>query len=100
LPAYADTLATTTVLQVNAKDALTMGGTMHTTKSTPADDTPPLKLAYRPAEVARILGIGLTRTRQYIAEGRIKSARVGKCVLVTEEAMRAFLADAAVKGGV
>jgi excisionase family DNA binding protein len=75
---------------------------MHTAKPTLAEAvTPPsFKLAYRPGEVARILGIGLTRTRQYIAQGRIKSVKVGKCILVTEEAMRAFLSDAAVKGGV
>ena len=59
-----------------------------------------LKVAYRPGEVAKALGIGITRTRQYIAEGRIKSVRVGKCILVTEEAMRAFLSDAAATGGV
>jgi excisionase family DNA binding protein len=59
------------------------------------------KLAYRPNEVAKILGIGLTRTRQYIASGAIGSVRIGKCILVTEEAMRAFLANAAtLKGGV
>jgi len=59
-----------------------------------------LKLGYRPAEVAKALGIGITRTRQYIAQGRIQSVRIGKCILVTEEAMRAFLSDAAMKGGV
>ena len=59
----------------------------------------PPRAAYRPAEVARMLGIGATRTRQYIASGAIASVRIGKCVLVTPEAVTAFLA-AAVKGGV
>lgn len=64
------------------------------------EDNSKLKLGYRPAEVAKALGIGITRTRQYIAQGRIQSVRIGKCILVTEEAMRAFLSDAAAKGGV
>jgi excisionase family DNA binding protein len=59
----------------------------------------PLKVAYRPSEVAKALGMGITRIRQHIASGAIASVRIGKCVLVTEEAMRAFLA-AAPKGGV
>jgi excisionase family DNA binding protein len=59
-----------------------------------------LRLAYRPGEVAKALGIGITRTRQYISEGRIQSVRIGKCILVTEDAIRVFLADAAAKGGV
>jgi len=66
----------------------------------PQENPSALKLAYRPGEVAKALGIGITRTRQYISDGRIKSVRIGKCVLVTEEAIRAFLSDAAVKGGV
>jgi len=53
-----------------------------------------LRLAYRPREVAGIIGIGLTRTRDLIAQGRIASIRIGKCVLVTEDAIRAFLAAA------
>lgn len=53
-----------------------------------------LRLAYRPREVAKIIGIGLTRTRDLIADGRIASIRIGKCVLVTEDAIRAFLAAA------
>ena len=60
---------------------------------------PPLKVAYRPSEVAKALGMGITRIRQHIASGAIASVRIGKCVLVTEEAIRAFLA-AAPKGGV
>lgn len=56
------------------------------------------RLSYRPREVAKIIGIGLTRTRGYIDSGAIASVRIGKCVLVTEEAIRAFLA-AAPKGG-
>ncbi len=59
-----------------------------------------LKVAYRLSEVAKALGIGLTHARKLVASGAIASVRVGKCVLVTEEAMRAFLASAAVKGGV
>lgn len=62
--------------------------------------TSSLKVAYRTSEVARALGIGITRTRQYISEWRIKSVKVGKFILVTEEVIRAFLLDAAVKGGV
>lgn len=53
-----------------------------------------LRLAYRPREVAKIIGMGLTRTRDLIADGRISSIRIGKCVLVTEDAIRAFLANA------
>jgi excisionase family DNA binding protein len=56
--------------------------------------TSDLRLAYRPREVAKIIGIGLTRTRDLIAQGRIASIRIGKCVLVTEDAIRAFLAAA------
>ena len=69
-------------------------------KNTQTLKSPPLKLAYRPGEVAKALGIGITRTRQYISEGHLTSVRIGRCILVTEEAIRAFLSDAAVKGGV
>ena len=58
-----------------------------------------LKVGYRPSEVAIALGIGITRTRQYIASGRIASVRIGKCIIVTEDAIRAFLATAQ-NGGV
>jgi hypothetical protein len=58
--------------------------------------TQSLKLGYRPHEVAKAIGIGLTRTRQIIASGAIASVRIGKCIIVTEDAIRAFLA----KGGV
>lgn len=58
-----------------------------------------LKVGYRPSEVAVALGIGITRTRQFIASGRIASVRIGKCIIVTEDAIRAFLATAQ-NGGV
>jgi len=62
--------------------------------------TQSLKIGYRPHEVAKAIGIGITRTRQYIASGAIASVRIGKCVVVTEDAIRAFLAGNAAKGGV
>jgi excisionase family DNA binding protein len=68
-------------------------------KANESNSHPPLKVAYRPSEVAKAIGIGLTNARKLIASGAIASVRIGKCVLVTEEAMRAFLA-AAPKGGV
>lgn len=58
-----------------------------------------LKIGYRPHEVAKAIGIGLTRTRHYIKSGAIASVRIGKCVIVTEDAIRAFLASGAMKGG-
>jgi 2-C-methyl-D-erythritol 4-phosphate cytidylyltransferase len=49
------------------------------------------RLGYRPDEVAQIIGLGATRTRQYIALGLLASVRIGTCIIVTEDAIRAFL---------
>ncbi len=51
------------------------------------------RLGYRPAEVARLIGIGTTRTRELIRTGKIKSVRIGRSIVVTEESIRAFLAS-------
>ena len=61
-------------------------------------DQQPQKFAYRPSEAAKLIGIGLTNIRARIASGELASIRIGKCVLVTPEAIAAFLASAA-KGG-
>jgi excisionase family DNA binding protein len=50
--------------------------------------------AVGPAEVARILGIGERQARQFIADGRIYSFRVGRRVLVPKRALRALLEGA------
>jgi excisionase family DNA binding protein len=62
------------------------------------DALTPRKISYRPKEVAAVTGIGITRIREHIASGRLKSSRIGKCIVVTEESIREFLAAAASGG--
>jgi excisionase family DNA binding protein len=53
------------------------------------------RFAYRVREAALALGLGVTMTRRLIAAGTLKSIRVGKRILVPEDAIRAFFEHAA-----
>ena len=57
------------------------------------------RFGLRIRETAEALGLGLTVTRRLVASGAIASIRIGKRIIVTPEAIAAFLATAA-KGGV
>ena len=50
------------------------------------------KLAYSVRETAAMLSIGLTRTRDAIARGDIKTFRMGRRILVPREQVAAFIA--------
>jgi excisionase family DNA binding protein len=49
------------------------------------------RLAYRPKELPAITGIGEGRIYRLIAEGRIKSFRIGSRIIVPAEALHEFL---------
>jgi excisionase family DNA binding protein len=51
------------------------------------------KLLLRPAEVAEQIGFSRAKTYQLIAEGKIPSIKVGACVRVPMEALRAWIAQ-------
>ncbi|HEX2679892.1 MAG TPA: helix-turn-helix domain-containing protein [Candidatus Dormibacteraeota bacterium] len=42
-------------------------------------------------EVARLLGIGRTKTFQLIASGELPSVRLGRCVRVSSDALRRWI---------
>lgn len=66
----------------------------HTKATRPKPDRPEVpRLALSPEEVAEAIGMGVTRTREIIRAGKIKSVRIGRRVLVTPDAIRAFLAN-------
>jgi excisionase family DNA binding protein len=49
------------------------------------------QLMYRPAEAARVLGIGRTRVFALIKSGRLRSVKLGGARLITAEALLAFV---------
>jgi len=44
-------------------------------------------------EVGRLLGIGQTKTRQMLARSDLPTVRIGRCVRVSREALRSWLAE-------
>ena len=56
------------------------------------------KLGYSPAEAAYALALGRTKTYELIAQGKLRSIRVGKRVIVPADAIREFLEQAATEG--
>jgi excisionase family DNA binding protein len=46
---------------------------------------------YDVPQVAAMLRLSVKTVRQYLAKGRLAGRKVGKRLLVTEEALRAFL---------
>ena len=50
------------------------------------------RVAYRPLEAARMLGIGKTTIYRLLEAGVIRSIRVGRCRLIPVEAIEEFLA--------
>lgn len=51
------------------------------------------QLAYRPTELAAVLGIGVTHARNLIKAGDIKSVRAGGAVLVSKAEVERFLRE-------
>ncbi|MEW6770442.1 MAG: excisionase family DNA-binding protein [Bacillota bacterium] len=49
------------------------------------------KLAFSPTEAAYVLALGRTKTYELIAQGRLRSIRVGRRLLIPAEAIREFL---------
>jgi len=49
------------------------------------------KFGFRPAEIPPVSGIGLRRVEQAIATGELKSKKIGRARVVTEEALREWL---------
>lgn len=54
----------------------------------------PVRLAYPPAEAAELLGLSRARLYQLIADGSIRSFKIGRSRRISAEALGAFL-DAA-----
>ena len=61
------------------------------------------RLAYRPSEVAKVIGSSRAFAYQLVKEGAIRSVRSGRAIFVPREAIEEFLAgrdgDAADKAG-
>ncbi len=51
------------------------------------------KLMYRPAEAARVLGIGRTALFGLLKSGRLRSIKLGGCRFVTSDALLAFVRE-------
>ncbi len=51
------------------------------------------QLMYRPAEAARVLGIGRTALFGLIKSGQLRSIKLGGCRFVTADALRAFVRE-------
>ena len=49
------------------------------------------KTVYRIAELPEIMGIGRSRIYQEIAAGRLRMKKVGKCSLITADAIEKWL---------
>jgi len=60
------------------------------TVSTPTDD----RIAYRPAEAARALGISRALIYEFMADGTIAYRQVGSFRLITRATLEAFAAPA------
>ncbi len=50
------------------------------------------KLLYRPSEVGDAIGVGRSKAYELIASGEIPSIRIGGCVRVPVDALRAWIA--------
>ncbi len=51
------------------------------------------QLMYRPAEAARLLGVGRTALFGLLKSRRLRSVKLGGCRFVTADALRAFVRD-------
>jgi excisionase family DNA binding protein len=51
------------------------------------------QLMYRPAEAARVLGMGRTALFGLIKSGRLRSIKLGAARLITAEALQAFVRE-------
>lgn len=52
------------------------------------------RLAYRPTEVAAVIGLSRSKVYELIARGEIPSIRLGGKILVPAESVRRVIADA------
>ena len=67
---------------------------MRKSSSTVNRRTQPLQpLAYRVGQAAQVIGIGTTSMGELIRTGQLPSFTVGRCRLVAEEDLRAFVAS-------
>lgn len=64
---------------------------MPTTPSVGTADLPPARLAYAPAEVAGLLGLGRSKTMALIADGAIPSVKIGRCRRIRHDDVVAYL---------
>jgi hypothetical protein len=55
------------------------------------------KFAYRPAEIPPVSGIGLRRVELAISTGELRSKKIGRMRVVTEESLREWLSADSVK---
>ena len=51
------------------------------------------QLMYRPAEAARVLGVGRTALFGLIKSGRLRSIKLGGARFITAEALRTFVRE-------
>jgi excisionase family DNA binding protein len=65
---------------------------MHMTPDTTTDHTTDGRLALTPEEAAQAIGIGRTKIYELLANGRIRSVKVGRRLVVPMSAIDAFLA--------
>jgi excisionase family DNA binding protein len=49
------------------------------------------RLAYRVGEAAALVGISRSMVYKLIAGGRLKTFKIGRCTLVSDETIRAFV---------
>ena len=52
-----------------------------------------IAMIYRPAELMRVLGLGRNTVYALLRSGRIRSVKIGRRYLVTQEALHEFLTD-------
>lgn len=75
-----------------------MRGTGAASGSPPVEQASPAGFAATPLvldsrEVARLLGIGRTKTFQLMASGELPTIRLGRCVRVPVVALQSWIAD-------
>lgn len=66
-----------------------------TTTKTPKAKPEIQKQGFRPEEAGRAIGVGETTARGLIKEGKLKSIRIGRAIVVPQWAIDEFLAGAA-----
>ena len=54
---------------------------------------PDIAVIYKPAELMRVLGLGRNTVYALLRSGRIRSVKIGRRYLVTQEALHEFLTD-------